>query len=286
MLGRSKAAAYLALVAFIGKVGAKSEACETCNCFWRLTDGNRMKYIDCSGLGLTEIPSGINTWVHNLALQGNDIEDLGLTTTLGSETLEGIEHINLSNNPIRNVTSGFFDVVPNLKSLMLHHTEIHTLPSDVFDPLTQLEWLWLHENQLQRLHVNTFKKLTNLYELYLHNNNLAYIFDGLFSSQKKIRHIHLHGNNIGMDAPSCCKMCGLPDGVDVKWGDVPQDTEMNCGCGSESCTSVGGGVCNDPAGSTLTCANYKFSAAGSSWSLSWIVTLSSIVLAWCAMFII
>ena len=262
------------LLTFLVKVEAKSEACETCNCFWR----SNKKYIDCSGMGLTSIPSGINTWVHNLALQGNEIEDLGLTTTLGPETLDGLEHINLSNNPILNVSAGFFDVVPNLKSLMLHHTEIQTLPSDIFDPLTQLKWLWLNNNQLKRLHVNTFKKLTELYELYLQDNDLVYIFDTLFSSQKKIRHIYLHGNEIGSEAPSCCKMCGLPDGVDVKWGSVPQDEEMSCGCGGDFCTSDSAGVCNYPEGTELTCANYKFSASGRKFDFSWAMIVASIIL--------
>lgn len=262
-------------------VEGKSEACETCTCFWR----SNKKYIDCSNLGLTEIPAGINSWVHNLALQGNDIEELGESVTLGSVQLDGLEHLNLANNPIANVTSGFFDVAPNLKSLMLHHTEITTLPSDIFDSLTQLKWLWLHNNALTSVSVNTFKQLVSLYELYLYGNEIDTIPDGTFSSQKAIRHIHLQGNSLGESVPSCCQMCGLPDGVDVKWGDVAIDKEMNCGCGGDYCSTDSQGICNDPAGSTLTCANYKFSAAGRSFTFSLVASVASIAAAsWFALF--
>lgn len=265
----------LLFVIHFAAVDGGSEACETCTCFWR----SNKKYIDCSNLGLTEIPSGINTWVHNLALQGNDIEELGDAVTLGSLQLEGLEHLNLANNPIVNVTSGFFDKAPNLKSLMLHHTEISTLPSNIFDSLTSLKWLWLNNNALTSLSVNTFKSLDTLYELYLFGNELETIPDGMFSSQKAIRHIHLQGMSLGATVPTCCQMCGLPDGVDVKWGDVEFNKEMNCGCGGSYCTTDASGICNDPVGSTLTCANYKFSAAGRSFTFSFLMSVASIAAA-------
>jgi hypothetical protein len=264
----------LLVLALVKESAGKSEACEECNCFWRANK----KHIDCSYAGLTEIPDGINTWTYSLSLQGNDIEDLGLTTTLGSATLSGLEILNLANNPILNLTTGFFDVAPNLKALMLHHTELQTLPDNIFDTLTGLEYLWLHNNALTTVPANAFKYLDNLWELYLQGNALSTIPDTLFSAQKNIRHIYLHDQeNMDETLPTCCQMCGLPNYVDVKWASVAIDEKMTCGCGGDYCNN---NICNNPAGSTLTCANYQFSAAGRSISVSLLVSsIASVVVA-------
>lgn len=246
------------------RVKAKSEACEVCTCFWR----SGKKWIDCSYSDLTEIPAGINSWVYNLALQGNLIEDLGYTTTLGSTTLTGLKYLNLANNPIKNVSSDFFDVTPNLYSLMLHHTELEQLPSDVFSALTSLEWLWLNNNALTSLHSQTFQPLTELYELYLQSNALTSVPDKVFSQLKKLGHIYLNDNPMGTAAPSCCEVCGLPNRVDVKWGETPQDVKLQCGCGGDVCADSD---CYQLYRTSATCDTYIFSGSARKFAWSLIV---------------
>ena len=258
----------------VTRVEAKSEACEVCTCFWR----SGKKHIDCSYSDLTEIPAGINSWVYNLALQGNLIEDLGYTTTLGSTTLTGLKYLNLANNPITNVSSDFFNVAPNLYSLMLHHTELETLPSDAFSALTSLEWLWLNNNALTSLHSQTFQPLTELYELYLQDNALTAVPNKIFSKLKKLGHIYLHGNPMGTAAPSCCEVCGLPNRVDVKWGEVPQNTVLECGCGGDVCSDSD---CYQLDLTAQTCDTYIFSGSARSYAWSLAISVGAVATASC-----
>ena len=152
-------------------------------------------------------------------------------------------------------------MTPNLYSLMLHHTELEQLPSDVFSALTSLEWLWLNNNALTSLHSQTFQPLTELYELYLHDNALTSVPNKIFSKLKKLGHIYLDGNPMGTAAPSCCEVCGLPDRVDVKWGETPQDVVLECGCGGDVCADSD---CYQLYRTEQTCDTYIFSGSARS----------------------
>ena len=210
--------------------------------------------MDCSYAGLTEIPAGLNWKVYSLSLQGNDIPDLGTTTSLGSETLSGLKILNLMNNPITSVSSTFFNTATGLTHLMLHHTELQTIPVGTFASLTNLEWLWLNNNALTSIDRDLFRYNTKLKELYLQNNALTTVPNGAFVTQTSIKHIYLHENDI--INPDCCQMCGLPGTVDVKWGYTAQGFALECGCSSDStCTGVYDGVtttCHDQSAGECT----------------------------------
>lgn len=231
----------------------KSEICTECNCFWR--DGK--KHVDCSYSGLTEIPAGLNYKVYSLSLQGNDIPDLGTTTSLGAEVLSGLKILNLMNNPITSVSSSFFSTATGLTHLMLHHTSLTTIPVSTFASLANLQWLWLNDNALTSIDRDLFRYNTKLVELYLQRNALTTVPNGAFVTQTSIKHIYLHENDLSAN-PDCCQMCGLPNSVDIKWGYTPQDFKLDCGCSSDtSCTGVYDGVtttCHDQ--SAGECAIY------------------------------
>lgn len=249
-----------ALVLLLLVAHVVGDACDECLCYRR----NDNLHVDCQGAGLTEIPSNLPEDVHHLLLQGNDLPDLGTTTTLGGTPLENLKVLFVHNNPIQSITAAFFDDCPNVHTLMLHHTELETIPANAFNGMVKMRWLWLNNNALTALPEDSFKDLTEIREIYLFGNSLTTIPNGVFRDQGMIKHLYLHENNIPVEELDCCQFCGVPEPVDVKWGLIEQDEKLRCGYdGTVSCTVAGAPRdCYPVDGKGYT---YIFSAAGHSW---------------------
>ena len=252
--------ALFLLAALVVTVAAE-DACDVCGCYTR----KNQLIVDCAGLGLETIPDNIPTDVHRLLLQGNELPDLGTTTSLGSTVLSGLKVLFVMGNPIASVTAAFFDKCPRVHTLMLHHTELATLPAGVFNGMTRMKWLWLNNNEITALPVDSFKDLIQVREIYLFNNSITTVPGGVFRDQAIIKHLYLHNNNIPKSEIDCCQFCGLPEPVDVKWGHFAQDETLRCGYdGAISCTF------NGVAQSCYPVANkgqtFIFSAASQRWA--------------------
>ena len=88
-------------------IEAKKGACAICTCYWR----NSHKYVDCSYMKLTAIPEGISTKTSRLFLNGNNITDIGITSTFGSNLLPKLRVLQLNNNPIQYIADDAFQMM-------------------------------------------------------------------------------------------------------------------------------------------------------------------------------
>ena len=211
------------------------DACDACLCYKR----NNEKYVDCTGNGLTTIPTGIPDDTVHLLLQDNDIEEVGyINSTLGQ--ISRLKKLFLHNNNISKIAPDAFAGVQNIDTLLLHFNSIQNISSAWFKGLRQLEWLWLNNNDASVIHDDAFLGLTNLRELYLQNNRFQNLHTLNMTDLVNLKHLYTTTDFPIVD-PTCCTFCGLPSTVDISWGDIPgpyqlsnlnppqQPRELKCG---------------------------------------------------------
>ncbi|XP_030069817.1 leucine-rich repeat and transmembrane domain-containing protein 2 [Microcaecilia unicolor] len=147
--------------------------------------------VDCSGLGLTTIPSDIPLDTQTLLLLNNK-----LTTLSGPvfANLSALHYLDLSHNFLDLLPQDVFRDLVNLTDLHLRNNSIRTLdkpllqrtvllrrldlslnglsqlPTGLFDDLTALHVLSLRSNRLQNLDRETFEPLVRLQKLQLGDN--------------------------------------------------------------------------------------------------------------------
>ena len=250
------------------------DACDVCGCYSR----KGQLHVDCAGLGLTVIPDNIPTDVHKLLLHGNDLGDLGVTSTLGSTILTELKVIFVMNNPIQTITAAFFDKCPRVHTLMMHHTEIATLPAGVFNGMTRMKWLWLNNNAITALPVDAFKDLVQVREISLNGNAITTIPDGVFRDQGTLLQLLLHDNAVPEAELDCCQFCGLPTPIDLKWGLMAHDTQLRCGYdGPVSCTINGVTANYFPVNDDNAGQTYLFSSANRNWGFVGVGVMAAMV---------
>lgn len=234
---------------------------------------NDAKIVDCSYNGLKKIPP-IPNKTHTLHLEGNEITDVGINSTLGDVNLKYLRVLYLHNNPITEITENAFDQTTHIHTLLLHFTQLSTVPPLVFRNLTHLKWLWLNDARFTHIDPNAFLGLKKLEELYLQNNPWEIYLDARnesksdlnyldLSDQKAVKHFNAKNMPKGpkIPKPDCCTLCGLPTMIDIYWGNIPQDDKLLCGCsGSIQCSRNRTCYVGD------TCQEFVFSGATSSFS--------------------
>ncbi|XP_075456557.1 decorin [Ascaphus truei] len=112
-----------------------------------------LRVVQCSDLGLEQVP-----------------KDIPADTTL----------LDLQNNKITDIKDGDFKDLKNLHALILVNNKIKAISPSAFAPLTKLERLYLSKNNLKELPANMPKSLQ---ELRVHENIISKVkksaFDGL-----------------------------------------------------------------------------------------------------------
>lgn len=257
------------LCSFVKVQSIVIDACTTpCKCYYRSGE----YYVDCKDSDLTDFPSAIPSKVQRLYLQGNSINDVGITNHLGY--FPDLEIIFLHNNrDLANVTADAFLQVPKLKMLLLHYTAISHLPEGIFRNNTQLEYIWIFNSNLRTIGRNVFHNLTSLRELKLDYNLLTpdSLPGGVFKDLNSLRKLKVDGN---ADLPhlDCCQMCGVPPDAFLAMDPRPSNySSLPCECsGAQTCVDADGGsfALNDCYPQTdAICPLYQFSAASRSVSL-------------------
>ncbi|XP_041462633.1 adhesion G-protein coupled receptor G6-like isoform X1 [Lytechinus variegatus] len=145
-----------------------------CNCF----ESQEPKgwIVDCSGLSLTSVPSGLPAETAYLYLRGNSI------TELPSSSFEGIsslETLHIQNNGLRSdlIEDGTFSNLTNLKSLDLSGNRI-VLSANMIQhllPLTRLQTLTLTNNNINTIDSSAVEIFDRLETLDLTSN--AFVCD-------------------------------------------------------------------------------------------------------------
>uniref|UniRef100_A0A8V0YGQ0 Leucine rich repeats and transmembrane domains 2 n=1 Tax=Gallus gallus TaxID=9031 RepID=A0A8V0YGQ0_CHICK len=147
--------------------------------------------VDCSGLGLSSIPSDIPTNTRTFLFLNNKLSILPGPVF---SNLSALQRLDLSNNFLDQLPQNIFSDLGNLTELQLRNNSIRALdkdllqhtallrqldlsinglaqiPSGIFDDLPALRSLSLRSNRLQSLDRVTFEPLTSLQQLQVGDN--------------------------------------------------------------------------------------------------------------------
>uniref|UniRef100_A0A8C9Y6B7 Leucine-rich repeat-containing G-protein coupled receptor 4 n=1 Tax=Sander lucioperca TaxID=283035 RepID=A0A8C9Y6B7_SANLU len=179
---------------------------------------------DCSGRGLTTVPTGLRAFTYYLDLSMNNItelpafvfknfpylEELRLAgndlSFIHPEALSGLHQLKvlmLQNNQLKTVPSAALKNLHSLQSLRLDANHITTVPDDSFEDLQQLRHLWLDDNNLTEVPVGSLRHQANLQALTLALNRISYIPDNAFANLTSLVVLHLHNNRIKEIGDNC-----------------------------------------------------------------------------------
>ncbi|XP_077375219.1 leucine-rich repeat-containing G-protein coupled receptor 4 isoform X2 [Festucalex cinctus] len=179
---------------------------------------------DCSGRGLTTVPSGLSAFTYYLDLSMNNItelpadvfknfpylEELRLAgndlSFIHPEALSGLHQLKvlmLQNNQLKTVPNAALKNLPFLQSLRLDANHITTVPDDSFEDLQQLRHLWLDDNNLTEVPVGSLRHQANLQALTLALNRIYDIPDNAFANLTSLVVLHLHNNKIKEIGNNC-----------------------------------------------------------------------------------
>uniref|UniRef100_A0A8C5E6K9 Leucine-rich repeat-containing G-protein coupled receptor 4 n=1 Tax=Gouania willdenowi TaxID=441366 RepID=A0A8C5E6K9_GOUWI len=179
---------------------------------------------DCSGRGLTSVPTGLGTFTYYLDLSMNNItelpanvfknfpylEELRLAgndlSFIHPEALSGLHQLKvlmLQNNQLKTVPSAALKNLHSLQSLRLDANHITTVPEDSFEGLQQLRHLWLDDNNLTEVPIGSLRHQENLQALTLALNRILYIPDNAFANLSSLVVLHLHNNKIKKIDDNC-----------------------------------------------------------------------------------
>uniref|UniRef100_A0A672F1M1 Leucine-rich repeat-containing G-protein coupled receptor 4 n=1 Tax=Salarias fasciatus TaxID=181472 RepID=A0A672F1M1_SALFA len=185
---------------------------------------------DCSGRGLTTVPSGLSTFTYYLpnmtpisavlhnrykklkilsmfflfrvdftALQGEMLRlDANHITMVPDNSFEGLQqlrHLWLDDNNLTEVPVGCLRHQANLQALTLALNRILYIPDNAFANLTSLVVLHLHNNRIKEIGDNCFAGLVNLETLDLNFNNLM-VFPKAIEALPKLKELGFHSNGI------------------------------------------------------------------------------------------
>ncbi|XP_045887979.1 leucine-rich repeat-containing G-protein coupled receptor 4 isoform X1 [Micropterus dolomieu] len=179
---------------------------------------------DCSGRGLTTVPTGLSAFTYYLDLSMNNItelpayvfknfpylEELRLAgndlSFIHPEALSGLHQLKvlmLQNNQLKTVPSAALKNLQSLQSLRLDANHITTVPDDSFEGLQHLRHLWLDDNNLTEVPIGSLRYQANLQALTLALNRIFYIPDNAFANLTSLVVLHLHNNRIKEIRDSC-----------------------------------------------------------------------------------
>uniref|UniRef100_A0A8C7MDU3 Leucine-rich repeat-containing G-protein coupled receptor 4 n=1 Tax=Oncorhynchus kisutch TaxID=8019 RepID=A0A8C7MDU3_ONCKI len=179
---------------------------------------------DCSGKGLTTVPTGLSAFTYYLDISMNNItelpafvfknfpylEELRLAgndlSFIHPDALSGLHQLKvlmLQNNQLKTVPSTAIKNLYSLQSLRLDANHITTVPEDSFEGLQQLRHLWLDDNSLTEVPVGPMRHQANLQALTLALNRITHIPNNAFANLSSLVVLHLHNNRIKEIGESC-----------------------------------------------------------------------------------
>nr|XP_008505837.1 PREDICTED: leucine-rich repeat-containing G-protein coupled receptor 6-like isoform X2 [Equus przewalskii] len=147
---------------------------------------------DCSELGLSAVPGGLDPLTAYLDLSMNNLTELrpGLFSRL-----RFLEELRLSGNHLSQIPGQAFSGLHSLKILMLQNNELAGVPAEALGELRSLQSLHLHNNRIQHLGTHSFEGLHNLETLDLNYNELRE-FPIAIRTLGRLQELGFHNNNI------------------------------------------------------------------------------------------
>ncbi|XP_078129664.1 leucine-rich repeat-containing G-protein coupled receptor 5-like isoform X2 [Sander vitreus] len=180
--------------------------------------------VDCSDLGLREVPSNLSVFTSYLDLSMNNLTVLsaGALTNLpfleelrlagndlsviprGAFTgLYNLKVLMLQNNQLMSVPAEAFNNLHNLQSLRLDANHISSVPIGCFSGLRLLRHLWLDDNSLTEVPMDALSELPALQAMTLALNHISHVPDHAFSKLGRLVVLHLNNNRIVSMGTNC-----------------------------------------------------------------------------------
>ncbi|AWO98285.1 putative leucine-rich repeat-containing G-protein coupled receptor 5 [Scophthalmus maximus] len=126
--------------------------------------------VDCSDLGLRDMPSNLSVFTSYLDLSMNNLTVL---SSGGLSNLHFLEELRLAGNDLSSVPRGAFSGLFHLKVLMLQNNQLTSVPAEAFNNLHNLQSLRLDANHISVVPVGCFSGLRSLRHLWLDDNALT-----------------------------------------------------------------------------------------------------------------
>nr|XP_012594310.1 leucine-rich repeat-containing G-protein coupled receptor 5 isoform X3 [Microcebus murinus] len=202
--------------------GAPPRGCPAhCQCE---PDGRMLLRVDCSDLGLSELPSNLSVFTSYLDLSMNNISHLSPNPL---PSLRFLEELRLAGNALTYIPKGAFAGLYSLKVLMLQNNQLRQVPTEAlqnlrslqslrldanhisyvppscFSGLHSLRHLWLDDNALTEIPVQAFRSLSALQAMTLALNKIHHIPDYAFGNLSSLVVLHLHNNRIHSLGKKC-----------------------------------------------------------------------------------
>ncbi|XP_060020827.1 leucine-rich repeat-containing G-protein coupled receptor 5 isoform X3 [Lagenorhynchus albirostris] len=155
-------------------------------------DGRMLLRVDCSDLGLSELPSNLSVFTSYLDLSMNNISQLPPNPLHG---LRFLEELRLAGNALTYIPKGAFAGLYSLKVLMLQNNHLRQVPTEALQNLRSLQSLHLHNNRIHSLGKKCFDGLHSLETLDLNYNNLDE-FPTAIRTLSNLKELGFHSNNI------------------------------------------------------------------------------------------
>uniref|UniRef100_A0A8C8WD62 Leucine rich repeat containing G protein-coupled receptor 5 n=2 Tax=Panthera TaxID=9688 RepID=A0A8C8WD62_PANLE len=155
-------------------------------------DGRMLLRVDCSDLGLSELPSNLSVFTSYLDLSMNNISQLPPSPL---HSLRFLEELRLSGNALTHIPKGAFAGLYSLKVLMLQNNHLRQVPAGALQNLRSLQSLHLHNNRIHSLGKKCFDGLHSLETLDLNYNNLDE-FPTAIRTLSNLKELGFHSNNI------------------------------------------------------------------------------------------
>ncbi|XP_044770692.1 leucine-rich repeat-containing G-protein coupled receptor 5 isoform X2 [Neomonachus schauinslandi] len=212
----------LAAVGGSPRPGALLRGCPAhCQCE---PDGRMLLRVDCSDLGLSELPANLSVFTSYLDLSMNNISQLPPNPLYSLRFLEelrlagnaltyipkgafaglySLKVLMLQNNHLRQVPTEALQNLRSLQSLRLDANHISYVPPSCFRGLHSLRHLWLDDNSLTEVPVQAFRSLSALQAMTLALNKIHHIPDYAFGNLSSLVVLHLHNNRIHSLGKKC-----------------------------------------------------------------------------------
>ncbi|XP_021350944.1 leucine-rich repeats and immunoglobulin-like domains protein 2 [Mizuhopecten yessoensis] len=188
---------YFAFTAFVleglllHNVAGENHMCASaCSCLLNL--------VDCSKLGLIEVPRDLPVFVTRLELQFNGISSITADDFRG---LNNLTQLDLSNNEIRFLNESVFLHLPALKQLKINHNKLTEVP--MLKGLTSLTTLELNHNRIHTLAMELTTHMAQLKVLELSHNQIVDIVPGVFPVNNTLQKLTLNGNGLETFESGC-----------------------------------------------------------------------------------
>uniref|UniRef100_A0A8C7KEQ2 Leucine rich repeat containing G protein-coupled receptor 5 n=1 Tax=Oncorhynchus kisutch TaxID=8019 RepID=A0A8C7KEQ2_ONCKI len=202
-------------------MGAQVGDCPSrCHC----EEDGMLQRVDCSDLGLTDIPANLSVFTSYLDLSMNN---LTLLSSGALSNLHFLEELRLAGNDLTHIPKGAFYGLFNLKVLMLQNNQLRRVPGEAlqnlrnlqslrldanhissvprgcFDGLQSLRHLWLDDNSLTEVPADALGALSSLQAMTLALNRITHIPDRAFTNLSSLVVLHLNNNRIRTLGTQC-----------------------------------------------------------------------------------